>query len=120
MQKAQDLRCKKIRVMIPTSKPPRPRLIARLSGAQAEVDLGASGSFVETDEISGSFAGQTNATPPMSDLASPQNRDTTHPLTPDEIQLIKTVCGIFDIDVGAAPICQNAHARFIGANYTGV
>nr|CAD1838246.1 unnamed protein product [Ananas comosus var. bracteatus] len=82
--------------------------------------FGTSGSFVETDKISGSFAGQTNATPPMSDLASSQNRDTTHPLTPDEIQLIKTVCGISDIDVGAAPICQNAPARIIGANYTGV
>nr|CAD1831509.1 unnamed protein product [Ananas comosus var. bracteatus] len=125
MQKAQELRCKKIRVTTPALKLPCTRLNSGLSEIQAEVDPGISGSNAGKDRISGSNVGKVFATPPKCDMAglhsaSPQKRDTTHPLTPEEIQLIKTVCGISDIDVDAVPACLIAAARINGATSTGV
>lgn len=43
-----------------------------------------------------------------------KDRDHTLPLSPDEIQRIKTVCGIFD--QGAGTSCPNDGARSNGAN----
>lgn len=140
LQKAQELRCKKIKVINFASKAARlfigtpadalfsealPHSVqsqspctgwnSRVFETHVGIDSDASTMNVERD----------NAPLPKRDMpgvnsASPLRRDLVYLLTLEEIQFIKTVCGITKADAGVVPTCRIDDAGINGVNTSGM